>query len=82
MILSQENFSGRVATALWMLRKGIESPRKILMVACSPSGNNTDTSFLSTSSLALLTSITGKRGITLESLLMGLIDSNGKLLPK
>jgi hypothetical protein len=31
--------------------------------------------------LALLTSLTGKKGITLESLLMGLVDEKGKLLP-
>jgi len=64
-----------------MLRKRVESARKVIMIACSPSGNQSDLSYLSTSALALLTSLTGKRGITLESLLMGLIDSEGKLLP-
>lgn len=65
-----------------MLRKGVESPRKVLMIACSPTGDQKDMSYLSTSALALLTSISGKRGITLESLLMGLVNEEGKLLPK
>jgi len=37
---------------------------------------------LGTSALALLTAMSGKRGITLESLLMGLINEKGKLLPE
>jgi len=82
MILSQENFSGRVATALWMLRKGVNKPRQILSLCCSPNGLLKDMSFLSTSALALLTAISGKRAVTLESLLMGLVNKDGEFLPK
>lgn len=81
MLLSQNHFSGRVATALWMLRKGLDKTRALISIACSPYGEVKDMSYLSTSALALLTSLSGRRGITLESLLMGLIDEKGKLLP-
>jgi hypothetical protein len=81
MLLSQNHFSGRVATALWMLRKGLDKTRAIITIACTPHGDTKDISYLSTSVLALLTSLTGKKGITLESLLMGLVDEKGKLLP-
>jgi hypothetical protein len=81
MLLSQNHFSGRVATALWMLRKGLDRTRALIVIACTPHGDTKDISYLSTSVLALLTSLTGKKGITLESLLMGLVDEKGKLLP-
>lgn len=59
----------------------MEKPRQAITLACSPNGETSDMGFLSTSTLALLTSLSGKRGITLESLLMGLVDKDGKLLP-
>jgi hypothetical protein len=64
-----------------MLRKGLDRTRALISIACSPYGDCKDMSYLSTSALALLTSLTGKKGITLESLLMGLVDEKGKLLP-
>lgn len=79
MVFSQDHFSGRVAIALWYLKRHFEHPQRILALATGMVHGKAVS--LGTSALALLTAISGKRGITLESLLMGLIDEKGKLLP-
>lgn len=80
MVFSQDHFSGRVAIALWYLKRHFEHPQRILCLATRRAADKVTA--LGTSALALLTAMSGKRGITLESLLMGLINEKGKLLPE
>jgi len=74
MALSLDNFKGRITMALWLLRKGFPKVLQVMHLALVPSKTTVGTSFLKASTLALLTSLSGRRGISLESLIMGLID--------
>lgn len=82
MILSSESFSGRVAVAMHMLRKDLKvGVRKIIQLATSPTGVVTK-GHLASSTLALVTSFAGRRGVSLRQILTSLVDAKGKLLPE
>lgn len=82
MVLSQDNFSGRIAIALHLLRRSTKvQVQKIVHLATSPMSGLVKP-YYSTSVLGLLTSLAGKKGLSLESMLLTLVNKEGKLLPE